>query len=142
MKTVQLRTHSLRAKRSTRFMGLLLCALVAWTGLFTTAASAAMVSTGEVISEQRLDHDKAELKKALQQENVRERLLSLGVSPEEVDARIDALSATELATLHAQMDELPAGSGAVGLLALLVLIFFVTDILGVTDVFPFVHPAN
>ncbi|WP_353889121.1 PA2779 family protein [uncultured Spongiibacter sp.] len=40
------------------------------------------------------------------------------------------------------MDDMPAGAGAVGLLALLVLIFFITDILGVTDIFPFVNPAN
>lgn len=142
MKTTQLRTERLRTKRATRFMGFLLCALLAWTGLFSTAASAAMISTAEVIGEQRLSQDKAELKKALAQENIRERLLSLGVSPDDVNARIDALTASELATLHEQMDELPAGSGAVGLLALLVLIFFITDVLGITDVFPFVHPAN
>jgi hypothetical protein len=44
--------------------------------------------------------------------------------------------------LHERMDELPAGSGAVGLLALLVLIFFITDILGITDIFPFVNAAK
>ena len=68
--------------------------------------------------------------------------MDLGVSPADVDARINALTADELASLQAHMDDMPAGAGAVGLLALLVLIFFITDILGVTDIFPFVNPAN
>jgi hypothetical protein len=45
--------------------------------------------------------------------------------------------------LQERMDQIPAGSsGAVSLLALSVLIFFITDVLGITDIFPFVNAAK
>ena len=116
--------------------------LLSWMGLAATTASAAMVDTSVTISEYSLAEDKAALKSALDRDDVRERLLDLGISIDDVDARIDALTADELASLKANMDDMPAGSGALGLLALLVLIFFITDIIGVTDIFPFVNPAN
>lgn len=121
---------------------ILLSVLLVWGGLVSSVASAAMVDTQYLISEQQLQSDKAEMKQALAKTAVKERLLALGVSPADVEQRIDAMSADELAMLQEKMDELPAGSGALGLLALLVLIFFITDIIGVTDIFPFVNPAN
>ena len=95
-----------------------------------------------MVAEYAIDTNRAEMKAALSQENVRERLVELGVSPADVEARIDSLTPTELAMLQEKMDQLPAGAGAVGLLALIVLIFFITDILGITDIFPFVNAAN
>ena len=82
------------------------------------------------------------MKSALDRDDVRERLLDLGISIDDVDARIDALTADELASLKANMDDMPAGAGAVGLLAFVVLVFFITDVLGITDIFPFVNAAN
>jgi hypothetical protein len=95
-----------------------------------------------MVAEYSVKSERAEMKAALASEDVRSRLVELGVSPADVEARIDSLSPTELAMLQERMDELPAGSGAVGLLALLVLIFFITDVLGITDIFPFVNAAK
>lgn len=113
-----------------------------WTGVMATTASAGVISTDRMVAEYAVDENRAEMKAALSQDNVRDRLIELGVSPADVEARIDALTPTELAMLQEKMDQLPAGAGAVGLLALVVLIFFITDILGITDVFPFVNAAN
>jgi hypothetical protein len=70
-------------------------------------------------------------------------LARLGVSPEEAHRRIDALSDAELASIGARLDELPAGRGAVGIVVgAILIVFFVllfTDLIGATDVFPWVR---
>ena len=123
-------------------VALIMSLFIAWAGLVSSAATAAVIDTEQMITQQQLTSDKADMKQALAKGDVKERLLALGVSPEDVDSRIDSLTASELAMLQDKMDDMPAGSGALGLLALLVLIFFITDIIGVTDIFPFVNPAN
>ncbi len=68
---------------------------------------------------------------------------SLGVEPSEVQARLAALSPAELAPLSERIDQMPAGQGAVGAVVGVILILFLvlllTDLLGLTDVFPFVN---
>ena len=123
-------------KRNTT--AIVMSGFMVWTGVMATTASAGVI----MVAEYAIDTNRAEMKAALSQENVRERLVELGVSPADVEARIDSLTPTELAMLQEKMDQLPAGAGAVGLLALIVLIFFITDILGITDIFPFVNAAN
>lgn len=121
----------------------LLAVMLAWSGALTSLhASAGVVTTGEMLHAQQVEQDRAAMKRALDRSDVRERLMELGVSPAEVDNRIDALTADELAQLQQEMDDMPAGAGAVGLLAVVVLIFFVTDVLGITDVFPFINAAK
>lgn len=121
----------------------LLAVMLAWAGtLASIPASAGMVTTGEMLNQQQLEDDRAAMKRALERSDVKERLMELGVSPAEVDNRIDALTADELAQLQQEMDDMPAGAGAVGLLAFVVLVFFITDVLGITDIFPFINAAN
>jgi hypothetical protein len=70
-------------------------------------------------------------------------LTRLGISPDEAHRRIDALSDAELASIGARLDELPAGQGAVGVIVGgILIVFFVlllTDLMGATDVFPWVR---
>lgn len=131
----------MRVKQSKPLMAVILSAFMVWAGLASSMATAALVGTEQMITQQQLDTDKAELKKALAKGEVRDRLVELGVPPSDVESRIDALTADELAMLQDKMDDMPAGSSAVGLLALLVLIFFITDVIGVTNIFPFINPA-
>jgi hypothetical protein len=44
----------------------------------------------------------------------------------------------EVRALNQKMDEMPAGSGVVGAVVLIFLVLLITDIAGLTDVFPFV----
>ncbi len=73
---------------------------------------------------------------------VARELRELGIDPEQARARIDALSDTELAEIAGRLDQLPAGGDAVGAILTALLIVFIvlviTDIIGATDVFPFV----
>lgn len=73
--------------------------------------------------------------------DVRSQLESLGVNPAEAKARVASLTNDEAAQLAAKIDNLPAGGDAAGALigALLIvfIVLLITDILGVTHVFPF-----
>jgi hypothetical protein len=62
-----------------------------------------------------------------------------------VKARVAALTDDEVAQLAAKIDSLPAGADGGGLIGALVLIFIVlliTDILGLTKIFPFTRPIR
>jgi hypothetical protein len=106
-------------KTSKKTTAILMSSLMVWTGLLASTASASVISTERMVSEYSISDDRAELKAALDRDDVRDRLMDLGVSADDVSARIDALTPTELAMLQERMDQMPAGSGAVGLLALI-----------------------
>jgi hypothetical protein len=66
----------------------------------------------------------------------------MGVDPNEAAARVAVMSDAEVQKIASRIDEMPAGQSAIGaLIGAVVLIFIVlliTDLLGLTDVFPFV----
>ena len=68
--------------------------------------------------------------------------MAWGINPEEAKARVDSLTDEEIEEIASRMDQLPAGGGALGVIAGAALIIFIvlllTDILGFTDVFTFV----
>jgi len=103
-------------------------------------AHAAMVSTDKILK-QNLDRERLTI--LLDRSEVRKQLEAWGVKSEEAKAWIDSLTDQEISEIVARIDQMPAGGSAIGILvggALLV--FFVllaTDILGYTDVFPFVE---
>ena len=65
-----------------------------------------------------------------------------GVSTVEARARVEALSDDELDQLAANLDQLPAGSGILGLVFVTFIVLLVTDILGFTKVFPFTRSVK
>jgi hypothetical protein len=65
-----------------------------------------------------------------------------GIDPLEAKARVDSLSDAEAVDVANHIDRLPAGSSTVGIIVgailLVFLVLLITDLLGLTDVFPFV----
>ncbi len=78
----------------------------------------------------------------LARDEVTRELRELGIDPAQARDRVEALSDAELAVIAGRLDQLPAGGSAVGAIVTALLIVFIilliTDIAGVTDVFPFV----
>jgi hypothetical protein len=103
------------------------------------AAPPALVSTEEAIGIGNVQQRVAEL---LDRAEVREGLLARGVDPAQVRARVDALTADEAQQLAAQLDELPAGGDVLGVLFAIFIVLLITDILGLTKVFPFTRPVR
>jgi hypothetical protein len=104
-------------------------------------AHAGLVRTDEAIaatsSVQRRMHD------LLARAEVREQLAARGVDPRAVEARVAALTDDEARLLAERIDQLPAGgSDVLGVLLAVFLILLITDILGLTRVFPFTRPVR
>jgi Spy/CpxP family protein refolding chaperone len=106
------------------------------------SAHAAMVSTDEIIKQNQYNLDRERLQMLLDDSEVRKLLEAWGVDSAEAKARVDSLTDQEIAEMATRMDRMPAGGSAIGTVvgaALIVfLVLLVTDILGYTDIFPFV----
>lgn len=102
-------------------------------------ATAGMIGNGAILAQST---QRQSLVQQLQRSEVREQLLAMGVQPEAVERRIQQLSDAEVAQLNRHIADAPAGSGVVELIVLLFLVFVVTDVIGATDIFPFIHPVN
>jgi hypothetical protein len=70
-------------------------------------------------------------------------LVEWGVDAAEAKARVDAMTDAEVVEVAARLDHLPAGGSAVGAvigaIVLIFLVLLITDLLGLTNVFPFVR---
>lgn len=115
---------------------------LAFLGLSTMPLQAAMISTDEVISTQQAEMDRQALATVLDRADVQDKLVAMGVTVGDVEQRIALMTDAEVAQLNQQIADLPAGADVVGILVLLFVIFVVTDVIGATDIFPFIRPVN
>jgi len=105
-------------------------------------AQAAMIGNAQIINEVRSDLNRSELLHILDRETARQELIALGVSPDMVKQRVAQMTDAEVAQLNQHLADLPAGGDIWGVLLLLFIVFIITDMLGATDIFPFVKPIN
>lgn len=105
-------------------------------------AQAAMIGNAQIINEVQTELNRSEILQILDRETARQQLLALGVSPEEVKQRVAQMTDAEVAQLNQHLADLPAGGDIWGVLLLLFIVFIITDMLGATDIFPFVKPVN
>ena len=107
------------------------------------AAQAGMIGTEAVIDAAQVQQDRERLHHVLNREDVKAQLIARGVDPSQVQARIDSLTDQEVQSLSGKIDQLPAGGDALELLLFVFIVLLITDILGLTNVFPFVkHPKR
>ena len=103
---------------------------------------AAMVPTETAFDKTIAQDARNHLKTLISRNDIKDALISQGIDPVEAKARIDSLSDSEVTEVIGKIEQLPAGRGAFGALigaALIIfLVLLLTDILGYTDVFPFV----
>jgi hypothetical protein len=101
----------------------------------------AMLATDTALGAAQRD----QVNRVLERADVQARLADFGVKAADVKARVAALTDDEVAQLAAQIDSLPAGADGGAIIGALVLIFIVlliTDILGLTKIFPFTRPIR
>lgn len=106
--------------------------------LHLPAAQAGMIGTEAVVNAAQVQQDRERLRQVLNRDDVMVQLTAHGVDPAQVQARVDSLTDQEVQTLATKMDQLPAGGDALGLLVLIFIVLLITDILGFTNIFPFV----
>lgn len=104
----------------------------------SSPAMAAWVGTGEA-----LGSPKARLVSFVERDDVQKQITSLGVDPDEALRRVNGMTDAEAKVALEKIGALPAGGDGVGTLIGAILFVFIvlliTDIIGLTHVFPFVN---
>ena len=89
------------------------------------------------------EEDRQRLQEFVGREDVRNRMEALGLDPDEAAARLGDLSDAEARRIASYVEEEPAGQGALaillGAILFILVVLVITDLLGVTRVFPFVR---
>ena len=112
------------------------------TSLFVAVpAQAGMVGTASLTSNSMQMTTGVETL-AEQRQWIQTQLETNGVESAEAALRVSSLSDTQVQQIHQRIDEMPAGSGALGTVAFIFLVLVITDLTGLTDVFPFIRPVN
>lgn len=123
-------------------------AAMAMVGMLTVSlpVQAALMDTETVIEQtvqsaasvqQRLD-----VSTFLTRADVQQQMQTLGVSPQQAMERVAALSDNEIAKLHADLPDAAAGGDIFGVLIFVFVVLLITDILGLTKVFPFTRSMH
>lgn len=120
--------------------GMVAVVMVCMTGMgLPIQAHAGIVST-QSVSASAARH---RIELMLERADVRKQLEADGVNPADVQARVNALTNQQVTKLATEMNRLPAGGdGLIGALVFVFLVLLVTDILGLTKVFPFTRPIR
>jgi len=105
---------------------------------FQQAALASMITTTDLVDEQVVASEKQRLSQLFSNEQVQSQLVAMGVDPADAKQRLENMTDEEVLAFASRMDDMEAGSGLIGALVLVFLVLLVTDLLGYTDVFPFV----
>jgi hypothetical protein len=107
------------------------------------AARAALITTEQAMTAEAVTSERERVAAFLARDDVQTQMVALGVDPSEAARRVAGLSDAEVQQIAGHLDRLPAGQRAVGAVlgaALFIfLVLLITDLLGLTDVFPFVR---
>lgn len=129
-------------KNFMRVMSRVLIVSTLTMSLWAPASQAALISSEEVIANHSGQADRERIRSLFERADVREQMQAKGVSADAAKARIDALTDEEVASISGKLNNLPAGGDIVGALVFIFLVLLVTDILGLTKIFPFTKPIN
>ena len=133
-------------RQSARAIAVCMAIVMLMTSLPFNFAQAAMVTTDQVVAQSEVAGERARVMRFMAREDVRQQLQALGIDPDEAARRTESLSDDEIQQIAQQMDELPAGQGVIGVLLFVVIVLFlvllITDLVGATDVFPFIKKSR
>ena len=124
-----------------RFTASLLIVSTTLLGLPLTA-QAGMVSSADAFATQAQTEARAQVNAMLARADVQAEMAQRGLSPEQAQTRVNALTDDEVASLAGRMDEAPAGGDILGIIFTVFIVLLVTDILGLTKVYPFTRSVR
>jgi len=118
-------------KRNSVFM---LVIIFLFSSVMVPALEAKIIGTAAYLDQQ--SHSaKNGLQSFLSREDVKDRLIELGVDPKDATARVAMLTDAEATELQAHIQDLPAGSSVFALLGVVLVVLIVLELIGVTNVF-------
>lgn len=127
-----------------RLIAQLLAASLVFSGM-AQAAPTALISTeraAAALQPAPRSEAHARLQATLDRDDLATMLQARGVSVDELRARVNALTDAEAGQMLQQIDQAPTGGDVVGVLFTVFVILLVTDILGLTKVFPFTRSVR
>ena len=103
----------------------------------TTPAYAGLIGTEQFMAQQLVDQDRETIRNVLDRDEARTLLEKHGVSKEQAQERIDALTDEEVRIVAQKFERLPAAGDGGILIAVLVvlLVFIILDLAKVTNIF-------
>ena len=134
-----------------RFLALTLSVVMIVGSVLVPQAKAGLITTeefraGQQHNNQDLSKEWFKIREVMDRADVRQQMLALGIGPAEAEERLAALSDDDVRNLAGRLDTLPAGQAVfeTAIIAALFafVILLVTDILGYTDIFPFVSKSR
>lgn len=117
-----------------RFVVYLVCLAVLNLGS-PLVAQAELIGTLQAVEASTRAQDLATVNSALARDQVRTQFVALGVDPAQVDARVAALTDSELRALAGKVAEAPAGADALAVIGIVFLVLLILEAVGVIDVF-------
>ena len=124
-----------------RFVASLVIVSTTFLGLPMTA-QASIVPTEDALQAPSASPARERVVAFLQREDIAKAIQAQGVSSQATLERVNAMTDAEVAQLAQRVDNAPAGGEILGLLFTIFIILLVTDILGLTKVFPFTRSAR
>ena len=116
-----------------------LCLLGLGLSTYLPVGHAVIISTEAVVNAEQAQQQRDHVRDLLKRNDVKAYLSARGVDPANVQARVDSLTDAEVDTLASRLDQHPAGGGFLGVALIVFIVLLLTDILGYTDIFPFVN---
>lgn len=110
-------------------------------GLGLSQAMAGSYNSDQVIAQQQFQYNKQQVLSFVSDAAVQQKLVELGVSPADAAQRIANMTHDELNALNSQLNEMPAG-GIVDTVVTVLVVVAVLDLMGLTDVYPFINPIR
>ncbi len=120
----------------------ILSLIILVSSVLSVSVHADYIGNPELFTSERNQLDKAQLKGFLSTVEAQEKLVAMGVRPELALERIDRLTPQEVAQFNRDVENMPAGSGVLGIIVLFAVVFIITDVIGATDIFPFIKPVT
>jgi hypothetical protein len=104
-------------------------------------ATAGVYSSDQVIAKQQHQYNKHQVLSMVDNAEVQNKLVALGVNPDDAKQRIENMTNEELEALNSHLNDMPAG-GIVGVVVTVLVVVAVLDLMGITDVYPFIRPIG
>ena len=106
------------------------------------SAQASIIGTDAITATGVAASNRDKVNTYLARDDVRQAMQTQGVSPQAALERVNAMSDVEVAQLAGRVDQAPAGGEILGLIFTVFIVLLVTDILGLTKVYPFTRSVR
>lgn len=102
---------------------------------FAQAAPAGMIPTGQLVENEARTESLSRIELLLARDDVANQMLALGVQPELVSERLNAMTTAELLELESNFEKQIAGGDALAVIGTVFLVLLILELVGVTDIF-------